>query len=80
MKRQIVTSKLTARYQITVPKKIRKILDLHPGDPVAFEVAGAGTVLLRKPTAIDLEFAKALEVTLASEWLSDNDEKAYALL
>lgn len=80
MKRRIVTSKLTAKYQVTIPKRIRKILNLNPGDSVAFEVTGDEKVVLRKATTIDLEFAKALEGTLASEWLSENDERAYAFL
>lgn len=76
MRRQIVLSNLITRYRATIPKKIREILHLHPGDSVAFEVAGDDKVVLRKATSIDLEFAKALEGTLASEWLSENDEKA----
>lgn len=33
-----ITSKLTTKSQATIPEKIRKILGLHPGDSVAFEV------------------------------------------
>ena len=72
----IVTSKLTTKSQATIPGKIRKILGLHPGDSVAFEVNDDRKVLIRKATPIDLEFARALEGTL-SEWLSKNDEEAY---
>lgn len=77
MGQQIVASKLTAKCQTTIPEKIRGILHLHPGDSVAFEVTEDEKVVLRKATTIDLEFAKALEGTLASEWLSEHDEKAY---
>lgn len=72
----IVTSKLTTKSQATIPGKIRKILGLHPGDSVAFEVNDDRKVLIRKAAPIDLEFARALEGTL-SEWLSKNDEEAY---
>ncbi len=72
----IVTSKLTTKSQATIPGKIRKILGLHPGDSVVFEVNDDRKVLIRKATPIDLEFARALEGTL-SEWLSINDEEAY---
>jgi AbrB family looped-hinge helix DNA binding protein len=41
-----ISSKLTAKCQTTIPEKIRKILDLHPGDSVTFEVAGE--IFLRK--------------------------------
>ena len=72
-----ISSKLTAKCQTTIPEKIRKILDLHPGDSVTFEVASDKKVIVRKATPIDIEFTRALEGTLASEWLSENDEAAY---
>jgi len=73
----IVSSKLTTKCQTTIPEKIRNILDLHPGDSVVFEVAPKNKVLIRKAKPIDVEFARALEGTLASEWLSKHDEEAY---
>ena len=72
----IITSKLTTKSQATIPGKIRKILGLHPGDSVAFEVNENLKVLIRKATPIDFEFTRALEGTL-SEWSSKNDEEAY---
>lgn len=74
---QIVTSKLTTKCQATIPEKIRGILDLHPGDSVVFEVKEDQKVYIHKASPVDLEFAKALEGTLSSEWLSENDEEAY---
>ncbi|MFO7884887.1 MAG: type II toxin-antitoxin system PrlF family antitoxin [Desulfobacteraceae bacterium] len=76
MEAAIYTSKLTAKSQATIPKKIRKILGLHPSDSVAFEIDENKKVLIRKATPIDFEFTKALEGTL-SEWSSENDEEAY---
>ena len=73
----IITSKLTTKSQATIPEKIRKILNLKPGDSVAFEVSKNNKVAIRKATSIDLEFAQALEGTL-SEWNSKNDEEAYS--
>jgi AbrB family looped-hinge helix DNA binding protein len=72
----INTSKLTTKSQATIPGKIRELLGLSPGDSVAFEVDEKKKVTIRKATAIDFEFAKALEGTL-SEWSSKNDEEAY---
>ncbi len=72
-----ISSKLTAKCQTTIPEKIRKILDLHPGDSVTFELTPDKKVFVRKATPIDLEFTRAFEGTLASEWLSGNDEEAY---
>jgi AbrB family looped-hinge helix DNA binding protein len=80
MRRQIVSSKLTTRYRATIPKKIRRMLDLRPGDSVIFEVTGNETVVLRKATAVVSGFARVLESALVSEWLSENDEKAYGNL
>jgi AbrB family looped-hinge helix DNA binding protein len=71
-----ITTKLTAKSQTTIPEKIRKLLNLNPGDSVAFEVNEDRNVVLRKATPIDFEFAKALEGAL-SEWSSKNDEEAY---
>jgi bifunctional DNA-binding transcriptional regulator/antitoxin component of YhaV-PrlF toxin-antitoxin module len=76
MKSQIA-SRLTTKCQATIPEKIRGILDLHPGDSVAFEITSGNKVFIRKATPVDLEFLHALEGTLASEWLSENDEEAY---
>ncbi|MFO7751315.1 MAG: type II toxin-antitoxin system PrlF family antitoxin [Desulfobacteraceae bacterium] len=72
----INTSKLTTKSQATIPGKIRKILGLHPGDSIAFEVDENKKVVIRKAMPIDFEFTKALEGTL-SEWSSKNDEEAY---
>lgn len=73
---KIKSSKLTQKYQTTVPTEIRKILNLHKGDSVAFEIQDDNVVLLRKATRADLEWPSALEGTL-SEWNSANDEEAY---
>ena len=72
---EAVMSKLTTKSQTTIPAKIRKILGLHPGDSVAFEVNEHQKVMIRKATTIDFEFAKSLEGTL-SEWSSQYDEEA----
>lgn len=72
----IITSKLTTKSQATIPQKVREILNLKPGDSVAFEMSENNKVAIRKATSIDVEFAQALECTL-SEWNSKNDEEAY---
>ncbi len=71
-----ITSKLTTKSQATIPGKIRKHLGVKPGDSVVFDVDENNKVFVRKATAIDFEFAYALEGTL-SEWTSANDEEAY---
>ena len=69
------TSKLTQKYQTTIPKPIREILGLRQGDSVLFEVTD-GVVTLRRARPLDLRYLQALDSTL-SEWLSDDDDEAY---
>jgi antitoxin PrlF len=72
---QTAVSKLTKKYQATVPQVIRKKLNLNAGDTIAFEIDD-DIIKLRKAEPIDIEFANALTPTL-SEWESLNDEEAY---
>lgn len=69
------TSKLTKKYQATVPEQVRKALKLHAGDTIAFDIDHE-IIRLRKARPIDIEFSSALIPTL-SEWDSQNDEEAY---
>jgi AbrB family looped-hinge helix DNA binding protein len=73
---QTAVSKLTKKYQATVPEPIRKKLKLKAGDVIAFEIDG-DVIKLRKARPIDIEFSKALIPTL-SEWESQHDEEAYS--
>jgi len=72
---QTVISKLTKKYQATVPKAVRKKLDLNAGDIIAFEI-DKDIIKLRKASPVDIDFLNALAPTL-SEWNSQNDEEAY---
>jgi len=72
---QTATSKLTKKYQATVPKVVREKLKLNAGDVIAFEMEN-DTIKLRKARPVDIEFSKSLVPTL-SEWESQNDEEAY---
>ena len=68
-------SKVTSKYQATIPLAVRRKLGLNPGDAVVFEIEN-DTVKVRRATLLDREYAKALEGTL-TEWLSKEDEEAY---
>jgi len=72
---QTATSKLTKKYQATVPEPVRKKLELKAGDVIAFDIE-SDFIKLRKARPIDIEFSSALVPTL-SEWESKNDEDAY---
>ncbi len=69
-------SKLTSKFQATIPQEIRSILGLKAGDRVIFEVTESKHVSIRKATPLDITYLKALETTL-SEWNSESDDKAY---
>ena len=70
------SSKLTSKFQATIPKNIRKALKLKSGDSIIFEVLSNGTVVMRKARAFDKEYLQALKNTL-SEWESEYDEEDF---
>ena len=71
----LITSRLTSKFQATVPTPVRKALRLKAGDMIGFEIDGT-RVTLRHVTPLDLAFAQALEGTLG-EWSSKEDEQAF---
>ena len=72
---QTATSKLTSKYQATIPEPVRRVLHLSAGDALAFDIDD-GQIRLRKARPVDLAFSQALEGTLG-EWQSEADEEAY---
>jgi len=72
------SSRLTKKFQTTIPRAIRQELGLKSGDVVRFELRN-GEAILRKETPLDLAFLQALEGQL-SEWQSEADEEAYGEL
>ncbi|WP_027715127.1 AbrB/MazE/SpoVT family DNA-binding domain-containing protein [Desulfuromonas sp. TF] len=69
------TSRITSKYQATIPEPVRKVLHLKAGDTIAFDIEDH-QIRIRKARPIDLAFAQALEGTL-NEWESAADEEAY---
>lgn len=69
------TSKLTQKYQATIPAAVREKLELRAGDVIAFEIEN-DIVIVRKARPLDIAFAQAASDTL-SEWASAEDEDAY---
>jgi len=49
---QTAISKLTKKYQATIPKAVRKVLNLNAGDILAFEI-DKDIIKLRKARPID---------------------------
>jgi len=69
-------SKITSKYQATIPKKIRETLELNSGDTIAFQITESGVVILQKSKPIDRVYLQALNDTM-SEWKSEEDEQSY---
>ncbi len=70
------SSRLTSKFQATVPLMIRKHLHLKKSDEIIYELLNDGTVVIRKTTPLDMEYLKSIESTLI-EWNSEDDERAY---
>jgi AbrB family looped-hinge helix DNA binding protein len=70
------TSTVTQKGQATIPLAIRKKMALKAGDTVLFDYQGK-EVTIKKVTSLDISYLKSLEKTVASEWSSQADNKAY---
>jgi AbrB family looped-hinge helix DNA binding protein len=68
-------SRLTGKYQATVPANVRRTLGVGAGDRLAWVVEG-DTVALRRAGPKDEAFAAALVPTLG-EWATPEDEAAW---
>jgi len=71
----MLNAKLTTKYQTTIPKNVRKSLNLDKGDYIVFEEVD-GVIFIRKMTPYDVDYTKALEMTL-SDWDNSNDDEAF---
>lgn len=70
------SSRLTTKYQATIPKRIREELALAAGDRVTFRIV-RGRVVLEKTPPHDPSYLEAIEGTLSPEWNSKEDDEAY---
>jgi AbrB family looped-hinge helix DNA binding protein len=73
----MITSKVTTKGQVTLPKEIRERLHVQAGDTLAYEVQSDGAVRVRKMEPFDREWHQALSATLSDEWNSPEDEEAF---
>ncbi len=72
----ILKSKITSKFQATIPKEVRNALHLKAHDQIVYEISDKNEVVLHKATPLDLDYLEALTYTL-TEWESKEDEKAY---
>jgi antitoxin PrlF len=70
-----LTSKVTQKYQATIPQVVRKKLEIEKGDRIIFEIDNE-KVVLKKLSPLDWEYLESVAQTLG-EWSSIADEEAY---
>lgn len=68
-------SKVTAKYQATIPAEIREFLGVRQRDTVEYAIVD-GTVRLARATPLDLAYHGAVAATLTG-WASKADDDAY---
>lgn len=67
-------SRVTKKYQATIPQAVREALGITQGDYVALEIQSG--VVLKKVLQMDWDYLNAVAETM-SEWTSVADEEAY---
>jgi len=70
------SSKLTSKFQTTIPKEIREKLHLKSGDTIVFKIVDDKTIAIKKAKDFDTQYLKAIQNTLG-EWDSDEDDQAF---
>lgn len=74
MSQRVLVSRLGTRSQTVVPKAVREILRVKPGDQVGYLVAGGRVELVKIAAREDNPFA------CFDEWAGEADSKGYASL
>lgn len=68
-------SKVTIKYQATIPREVREFLGVRQGDAVEYRIE-KGEVKLKRVTTPDTEYLKAVQKTL-TEWDTKADDDAF---
>jgi len=54
------TTTVTSKFQVTIPKEIREILDVKEGDKLIFTIDDKGEVVIKKAVIVTLDELSAL--------------------
>lgn len=69
-------SRVTSKYQATVPADVRAALGVKAGDTLQWQVED-GVAQVRRVEPFDHEWHVFISHSLAAEWLSAEDEEGY---
>ncbi|MBI4208452.1 MAG: AbrB/MazE/SpoVT family DNA-binding domain-containing protein [Deltaproteobacteria bacterium] len=69
------TSRLSQKSQVTIPKEVREVLGLEPGDVIVYELKN-GVATLHRAGPLDIAFHASLSKIL-DEWDSPEDDEAF---
>ncbi len=70
----MITSRLTAKAQTTIPQAVRDALDLREGDELAYAIEQGRVILTRKTAGA----SQGDPFATFSEWAGEEDSRAYA--
>ena len=71
----LLTSRISGKGQVTIPKKVREALRASSGDLIAYEVEG-NIVTLKRVSPFDAAYHEALSQTV-NEWATAEDNEAF---
>ena len=72
MAEAMVRARLGVKSQMVLPKRVREVLGLEPGDEFAFVISDGEVKVVRAPAHREDPFA------CFNEWASEADRKGYA--
>lgn len=72
----MLSSKVTSKYQATIPKEVRRALHLEKADRIIYRILKDNTVVISRASPLDLDYLRSISTTL-NEWDSEEDDRAF---
>ena len=72
-------SKVTIKYQASIPKEVRDKLNIKAGDFIEFDIEGDKVILKKANSNIDKNMLKLMQANM-QEWNSKEDEEQFKYL